>query len=166
MRRAVMQLLVAMALGAASAMAAVPASINPVTPGQINYQGRLKSAEGTAYTNGVYTMEFRLYDSQSSTDSLWAEEHTVYVKNGYFSVMLGSSAGTEIAGATHSELWSALWYDSAGARLTDWPGLRFVSITFAPLLFHACRRGGQNRTASLTSPYRLLRAYPVISAHV
>ncbi len=103
----------ALLVGLSSAMAAVPASIVPVTPGQINYQGRLQAADGTPYADGVYTMEFRLHASPSATNTLWGQEHVTYVKNGHFSVLLGSPAGTPLGGAAHDELWRALWYDAA-----------------------------------------------------
>ena len=88
----------ALLVGLSSAMAAVPASIVPVTPGQINYQGRLQAADGTPYADGVYTMEFRLHASPSATNTLWGQEHVTYVKNGHFSVLLGSPAGTPLGG--------------------------------------------------------------------
>jgi hypothetical protein len=62
------------ALGLASILnAAVPTTRTAVTPGIINYQGMLLNPAGTPYSNGVYTLEFRIYDSETAVNAgLWA----------------------------------------------------------------------------------------------
>src|ERR1035441_6953041 len=93
-------------LGASSQTAnASPAAVGST----INFQGRLLSNAGAVMADGTYNMEFKLYkngdgvlagDAQDGAvpagTSLWTEdwlEHNstgVVVKNGYFSVQLGS----------------------------------------------------------------------------
>ncbi len=106
------------ALGAV-VWAAVPASRTPGTPGILNYQGRLLNPAGQPYTNGVYTIEFRLYDAETGVSTgLWASAYPVYVKDGYFNVMLGGAGGmpvTSPAAYGPTELWRAMWYDPATA---------------------------------------------------
>ncbi len=64
---------------------------------QINYQGKLTNSLGIAVPNGTYSMEFKLYNDPTLSDSpahlLWTETRTggdkVQVTSGLFSVMLG-----------------------------------------------------------------------------
>ncbi|MCJ7578351.1 MAG: hypothetical protein MUO91_07855 [candidate division Zixibacteria bacterium] len=60
-------------------------------PKLINYQGMLTGSDGkTPVTNGNYSLTFKIYGSESGTDSLWREYHsTVLLTNGLFSVILG-----------------------------------------------------------------------------
>lgn len=62
----------------------------------ISYQGFLADANGKALPNGSYTLTVRLYDSATSNTPLWTEPHTVAIKNGIFSVVLGSSKPLDI----------------------------------------------------------------------
>src|SRR5580698_8132725 len=81
------------------------------TPGtnSINYQGRLLTNAGAVVADGTYNMEFRIYSGGtgtaqfnggsygSPTGLVWTEDYLdgqasggIAVKNGYFSVNLGS----------------------------------------------------------------------------
>ncbi|MCI0479951.1 hypothetical protein L0Y59_05395, partial [Candidatus Uhrbacteria bacterium] len=65
-------------------------SVHAAIPNTIGYQGRLKSASGTALT-GTYSFTFRLYAASSGGSALWTETHpSVPTDNGVFSVRLGS----------------------------------------------------------------------------
>lgn len=60
-------------------------------PHLINYQGKLTDHMGDPVANGTYNLCFKIYGSESGTDSLWWECHlNVQVNNGIFSVILGS----------------------------------------------------------------------------
>ncbi|MFN3692527.1 MAG: hypothetical protein ACK4SL_00325 [Candidatus Paceibacteria bacterium] len=63
---------------------------------QINYQGRLLDATGSAVADGTYAMEFNLYTVATSGSAIWTETLTganeVTVVDGLFSVMLGSTS--------------------------------------------------------------------------
>ena len=59
-------------------------------PKLINYQGKLTDAEGTP-VDGSFLMTFRLYGVETGGEPLWAEEQTVIVTNGIYSVVLGST---------------------------------------------------------------------------
>lgn len=118
------------ALGLASILnAAVPTTRTAVTPGIINYQGMLLNPAGTPYSNGVYTLEFRIYDSETAVNAgLWAASYPVYVKGGYFNVMLGGSGGASVIPTPLfgvSDLWRALWFDSASSA----PNTRYLGVT-------------------------------------
>ncbi len=65
---------------------------NQVVPDRVNYQGRLASLQtNKTYIDGLYDIEFRVWDSQANTASglLWAETYSVYVKGGSFNLVLG-----------------------------------------------------------------------------
>lgn len=100
------------------AFASVPATATQNVPGQMNYQGVLRDpSTGAPYADGIYTLDLRIWSNASSTSSsgcLWGGQYSVYVKDGYFNVMLGDSAGKNLtAGATgtykNDELWKAMW---------------------------------------------------------
>lgn len=102
---------------ASTLLAQVPTNRVQTTPGIINYQGRLTKPAGDPYSNGVYQIEFRLYEADTGSSSgLWACVWSAYVKDGYFNVMLGApgaSASTNLPTYGPTELWRALWYDQA-----------------------------------------------------
>lgn len=61
------------------------------TADTLNFQARLYSSSGNTVTDGSYSIAFTLYDAASSGVSVWTEtQSTVQVRNGYFSVELGS----------------------------------------------------------------------------
>ncbi len=124
-----------LALAAASVLAEVPASRTQVTPGVINYQGRLLTPAGGAYTDGVYNIEFRLYEeSTGGSSGLWARVYPVYVKDGYFNVMLGgpgsSATAVEPAFPPENGLWKSLWFDSnnSGKANDRYLGLKVTGV--------------------------------------
>lgn len=84
-----------------------PAQTNAATSNTINFQARLESNTGAIAPDGVYNVEFKLYNASSSSGSsqgsctgdancLWTEDylvsasHGVTVTNGYLTVNLGS----------------------------------------------------------------------------
>jgi len=70
--------------------------IAAATPGEINFQGRL--TDGTAaVADGVYRIEFILYDDAESGNPLWSEIQDVLVENGIYSVQLGSNTPLDIS---------------------------------------------------------------------
>lgn len=114
---------------AASAWGQFPATNTPVTPGRINYQGRLTAADGSLYSNNVYTIEFRIWDASTAGNLLWGATYTTYAKDGYFNVILGAP-GADIlraqpTNATYqaADLWKALWYNPANPKLNLFMGI-------------------------------------------
>jgi hypothetical protein len=101
---------------AVSVFAAPPSSISEFVPKLMNYQGYLANpSTGTAYRDGIYDIECRLYRAQSGGSAIWGAKYSVYVKDGYFNIMLGDSSGATSLTADYgmSYLWKALWYDTA-----------------------------------------------------
>jgi len=72
-------------------------------PNLINYQGRLTDQTGAALPQGLYQIQFRLWDSPTATNSIdliWGQQYTLAVQtNGVFATILGSG-GTAISGTT------------------------------------------------------------------
>ena len=134
----VMKTLVVAALAAvatpAFTLAAVPSSATQNVPGTMNYQGYLADpTTGAAYADGVYTLDIRIWNSDVSTTAsacLWGGRYSVYVKDGYFNLMLGDSSAAELTSADgvlptykNADLWKALW----GASATD--TVRYLGVT-------------------------------------
>jgi len=80
-----------------------PHSSAQSVPSLINYQGRLTDQTGAALSQGVYQIQFRLWDSPTATntsDLVWGELQSVTLfSNGVFNVILGS--GTPISAPTN-----------------------------------------------------------------
>ena len=122
------------AMFAASAMAAVPASITKFVPETMNYQGYLANpSTGAAYVDGIYDLDCRLCRQASGGTAIWGARYSVYVKGGYFNIMLGDSSGVRIYstadGSSYptygvAELWKALYYDSSVSEKNNlWLGV-------------------------------------------
>jgi len=98
----------------------VPASATQNVLGTMNYQGYLADpSTGAAYADGIYTLDIRIWNSAAnSSGCLWGGKYTVYVKGGYFNIMLGDpNAAALTTGTTptysNTELWKALWGSSS-----------------------------------------------------
>jgi hypothetical protein len=97
-------------------------------PKMINYQGMLTGSDGTTpVTDGNYSLTFKIYGSESGTDSLWRENHpTVQVTNGLFNVILGSVTSLNLAFDT--DYWLGIRVGS-DAELS--PRIRLTSVGYA-----------------------------------
>ena len=111
-----------------AALATAPSSATQFTPNMMNYQGHLYDpAQGDygVYADGTYEIECRIYRQETGGTPIWGGVYTVYVKDGYFNIMLGDSSATNL-GYTYSnvELWRALWDDEdASVRNDLWLGI-------------------------------------------
>ena len=119
---------------AASVFAAVPSSITKFVPEMMNYQGYLANpSTGAAYTDGIYDIECRLYRQASGGTAIWGAKYSVYVKDGYFNIMLGDGTAADVkstvggsSSPTYAKdaLWKALWYDSSVSEKNNlWLGV-------------------------------------------
>jgi hypothetical protein len=76
------------------------ASYAQSVPELINYQGKLTDANGMAIENGIYQLEFNIYDAKTGGVRVWGPQvfEAVPVVNGFFNVILGEQE-TDINGA-------------------------------------------------------------------
>jgi hypothetical protein len=121
-------------------------------PGTMSFQGYLTDGNGNPLgsTNTGpknYTVVFRIWDSQTGGNELNAEQQTVTVNNGYFSILLGqgsqyspephvSSLATLFTGATAASRYVEMMVvgiGPSGANVTIAPRLQLVSSPYAYL---------------------------------
>ncbi|MSU03658.1 MAG: hypothetical protein EXS23_00285 [Pedosphaera sp.] len=82
-----MNKIAALIIGLLISASAILAVENP--PSSINYQGKLQNAAGQSVANGVYTVQFRLYNLPAAGNILWGKTYSVQVADGYFNTLLG-----------------------------------------------------------------------------
>ncbi len=127
----------------------------PAPPERMTYQGFLVDGAGVALGNTApknYDVIFRIFDDQSAGNMLWAEQQTVTIDKGYFSVLLGEGAavGSEahpvlsniFKGATASDRFVGITVKgigSGGADVNILPRLRLLSSPYAFLAQNAVR---------------------------
>ncbi len=88
---------------------AVAAPMAPAAPSRLlTYQGHLLDAAGLPVADGTYPMAFSLWDADSAGQQLWGPEaHTATVRDGYFSLLLGTEIPLDAAhftGDTYLEI--------------------------------------------------------------
>ena len=131
-------------------LAAPPVCASAGPPEQMTYQGFVVDANGQALGLNApknYDVIFRIYDAQNGGVQMWAEQQTVTVDKGYFSVLLGegSPAGSEARPAL-----STLF------RATDNVSDRFVELTVKGIGAENADVTIKPRLRLLTSPYAFL----------
>ncbi len=131
-------------------------SANSRPPERMTYQGFLVDANGNALGSPNprnYDVVFRIWKSEGSTasgDLLWAEQQTVTVDKGYFSVLLGEGSDVSseprpplsqvFVGPAASERWMGLTVKgigSGGGDVDILPRLRLLSAPYAFMTTHA-----------------------------
>lgn len=123
------------------------ADANP--PERMSYQGFLVDANGSALGSSApknYDVIFRIYDDLSSGNIQWAEQQTLTVDKGNFSVLLGE--GTQVGSEPHPAL-SALFANSSASD-------RYVQITVKGIGTGGSDSSIQPRLRLLSSPYAYL----------
>jgi len=103
-------------------------------PQYVSYQGRLTDSSG-APVGGSFRLSFQIFEGQTSTVPLWAEEQTVDVVDGVFSVLLGS---VEPLGDVVFKSGSTVWLEVASADLVERAPQRFPIVT-VPFAYFAGR---------------------------
>jgi len=92
-------------------------------PDRMTYQGFLSDASGTPLGNGApqnFDVIFRIYNHQTDTaaaSKMWAEQQTVTVDKGYFSVLLGE--GSPVSSDAHDPLFSIFTNSTASDRFVE-----------------------------------------------
>jgi len=94
-------------------------TIAPVmnVPKLVSYRGLLTDAAGRKYTNGVHTVDFRIWTAASGTERcLWGARYSVYVEDGVFDVLLGNPNAQDLRAIDGTlpeydkeDLWMVAW---------------------------------------------------------
>jgi hypothetical protein len=107
MKKVIMLLMLGMISCAGSAWAAAASRT-------INYQGRLTDLSGNPVVDGTHSITVRLYDAQAAAEgaSKWADTYSVQTKNGYFSVVLGSTTAFPGTVDFSQQYWLGLRVDT------------------------------------------------------
>lgn len=124
---------------------------------QINYQGRLLTNTGAVVPDGTYNVEFKIYQDGDGVlgggdETLkWTETRTgsnkVTVKNGYFSVYLGSvtALGTSVDW-NQDTLWLTTNIGGTGSPSWDGEMTPFTRFSSAPYAMNTKYLGGLSST--------------------
>ncbi len=94
-------------------------------PRVINYQGRLTDKDDNPLT-GNFLVTFRFYDTETLGQSIWEEGHILNIKNGMFSVLMGSVKPLEID--FNKNLWLGMEVASDGEMT---PRIKLASSVYA-----------------------------------
>ncbi|MFA4991283.1 MAG: hypothetical protein WC569_01705 [Candidatus Omnitrophota bacterium] len=94
-------------------------------PRVINYQGKLTDKEDNPLS-GNLLVTFRFYDVESGGTASWEESHILQVKNGVFSVLMGSIKPLEID--FNNDLWLGIEVSSDGEMS---PRVKLASSAYA-----------------------------------
>lgn len=133
----------------------------------VAFQGRLLNSQGTVVADGYYNVQFKIYENGTGTTAgndggtlKWIETYTndngnngVQVKNGYFSVNLGSRTafGTSVDW-TKNILWLSMNIAGSSASCSSFGGpscaadgemLPMKQITATPLALNSGQVGGK-----------------------
>lgn len=145
--RAVQAVLLGLAMGLAAP--SLLAQATAAVPERMTYQGFLTDGNGVALGNTApknYDIIFRIYNHENASapaNLLWAEQQTVTVDKGYFSVLLGEGSpvgeprpalSTLFRGPTASERWVGITVKGlgpGGANVDILPRLRLLSGPYA-----------------------------------
>jgi|GEM_PF-1706823 len=94
-------------------------------PRVINYQGRLTDKEDNPLT-GNFLVTFRFYDAEKDGQAMWEEGHILSIKDGVFSVLMGSVKPLEID--FNKDLWLGMEVSSDGEMA---PRIKLASSVYA-----------------------------------
>lgn len=132
----------------------------------VNYQGRLTDVQGDPLATGNYIIGFRIWDSEAGGNLEWGTQYPVYVRDGTFNVVLGSS-GSAYSGAAHATDALAAVFEASASRYLSLtveavngipqvnaqeitPRQRFLSAPYALVSNYAHVANGLTDEASLT----------------
>jgi hypothetical protein len=141
--------------------AGVPTRVEAATSSTLNFQARLYNSSGTLVPDGNYHIEFKLHDNLSTSGGaqgtcsgscLWRETRTtgnlVTVKNGYFSVNLGSVTSFPSLN-WDQDMWLSMNIGGSGGA-ASWDGEMSprIKLTAVPYAFRAGGLTSYNGTQS------------------
>ncbi|HPW48174.1 MAG TPA: hypothetical protein PLJ97_02420, partial [Candidatus Saccharibacteria bacterium] len=131
------------------------------TNNYLNFQARILTSNGGVVPDGMYNVEFKLYNQDSGGSALWTETWTgsnrIRTVNGYISANLGSVNSFSSNINWDQELWITLNIGGTGAS-PSWDGEMNprMKVTGVPYAIAAGKlqvtNGSYTSTLSLTAP--------------
>lgn len=104
----------------------------------VTYQGTLRQPTHIPIGDGDYAMTFSLWDAETAGNSLWTESHAaVPVREGLFSVQLGSNTAFGALFADHADVWMEVTVDTGSGPEVYGPRMPFASVPYALHAAHA-----------------------------
>jgi|GEM_PF-6623975 len=156
--------LFALFVTAVNLLQATPTSALTGVNEQINYQARLLTSTGAVVPDGTYNIEFKIYQDGTGCETSgsspcsgtlkWTETRTgsnrVTVKNGYFSVQLGSVTpfGSSVDW-NQDTLWLSINIGGTGTPSWDGEMLPFKRLSSVPYALNAGKLNGLDATKFL-----------------
>ncbi len=146
----------------------------------LNFQARLLSNTGNLVADGSYNIEFKIYKSAaagtsaqsvcslnaSTDDCYWLETrsgaNTVTVKNGYFSVNLGSVTAFGTSIPWDQDLWMSMRIGGIGAPSWDTEMTPRFKLTAVPYAYRAGKLLDSTNTNAFTADDLIQKAPTVI----
>ncbi len=130
----------------------------------VTYQGVLRDAGGDPVPDGVYQMDFAIYDAPSGGTALWSETQSVAVLDGAFSVELGliNPFGALFQDQAGAPLWLGVAVDTGtGMQIYD----PRIPLTRAPYAFHAAKAEDANTLEGMSKTDIQAEIDSAVTAH-
>ena len=138
-----------------------PLRVEAATADTINFQARLYNSSGNKVTDGNYSIAFTLYDAISNGNTLWSEtQASVSVKNGYFSVPLGSVTAFSGSIDWSQDKWLTMNVNSDGEMNPR------IKLTATPYAFQAGQADSLTTSGGTVSGDSLVQLSPSSSQAV
>jgi hypothetical protein len=98
----------------------------------VAYQGALRNTNGTPVPDGNYAVTFSIWDALTAGSKQWEESYaSVALKNGLFSVQLGSTVALGTLFSTHTGLWLEISADTGAGLETYGPRIPLTGVPYA-----------------------------------
>ncbi len=123
----------------------ISCSVQAQVPQLINYQGILiDPATNQPVLDNTYTITFSIYSVPSGGSAIWSESHSVDIKNGLYSVILGSIAALTPTILSGPENYLGI---KVGSDPEITPRKRIVSVAYSILSEDADKVDGKHASA-------------------
>lgn len=100
-------------------------TLEPAIPQLIRFQARLEDAQGAAL-DGIFSLTFRLYDTDIGGEPIWEEIQDAYVEEGILDVKLGSVSTLDLP--FDQQYWLGVEVGSDGEMS---PRFEFTSVPYS-----------------------------------
>ncbi len=116
-------------------------------PQLVNYQGMLTDDAGVPVT-GTYSIEFRIYNTETGGTAIWNETQSVTATDGIFNVILGAATAIPYSVFNGGDKYLALKIDTDPEMS---PRKRLISVGYAFRSYDSDKLDGVDATAFVTT---------------